>query len=171
MRFLYLVAFLLCFQAFGSETKRTSVSWQLGPESSSYNVDIGIASSSTVGIHYQQQFSEQRGTKTTYMLNGFSNYGVNYEHFIGSDAQRFKSGIVLTAGIHQTKLSEDSIHQEVTINSKETFRPGDSRLGGRIAASYRWYSSSIFAGAGIEGNKTGKATVFLPIKVQVGILF
>lgn len=167
-----LVIFILAStSAFASPDKRTSVSWQIGPDSSSYNLDIGINSSSTLGLHYQQQFAEQKDSSTTYMVNGFTNYGLNYEYFLGPDQERFKSGIVVTAGVHVTKLSQDSIHQEITLDGKEIFKPGDSKAGGRIAASYRWYSSSLFAGAGVEGSKTGKAVVFLPVKVQLGVLF
>lgn len=171
MKLLSLLIIFALNSAFAASVKRTSVSWQLGPESSSYNLDIGIAKSSTLGIHFQQQFAENKTSNSTYMLNGFSNYGLNYEHFLGPDKKRFLSGVVLSAGIHLSKLSESSIHQEIILNSKETFRPGDSKLGGRFAASYRFYSNSLFAGAGIEANKTGKALIFLPLKVQLGLLF
>lgn len=157
--------------AHASNSKRTSVSWQLGPESSAYNLDIGINNSSTLGIHYQQQFAEQKSSGTTFMLNGLSNYGLNYEYFLGPDRKRFKSGLVLSAGVHYTKLSTDTIHHSINFEGKQEIRPGDGLVGGRIAANYRWYSSSVFAGLGMEGSKVGKANIFLPIKVQLGIIF
>jgi hypothetical protein len=171
MKYILLLSILFSTALFASPAKRTSVSWQVGPDSSSYNLDIGINRSSTLGIHFQQQFFKQKDSSTTYLLNGFSNYGMNYEYFLGPDQERFKSGVVLTVGVHITNLNENSIHQEITLDGKEIFTPGDSKTGGRLAACYRWYTSSIFAGVGVEGSKTGKANVFLPVKIQVGILF
>lgn len=105
------------------------------------------------------------------MLDGLSNYGVNYEHFLGPDLERFQSGLVVSGGIHMTKLSEKSFHQELILEGKQSIKPGESHFGARLAASYRWYSDFIFAGAGIEGSKVGKANIFLPLKVQIGIIF
>lgn len=117
------------------------------------------------------QFSEQKSSNTNFLVKGLSNYGLNYEHFIGKNAEKFKSGIVLTAGVHYTKLEESSIHQIVIYEGKESIRSGESKKGMRLAASYRWYSRTLFAGAGIEGSKTGKAVSFLPIKIQLGLVF
>lgn len=163
-------SFTLISVASGSE-KRTSASWQLGPESSSFNLDFGIARHSTLGLHYQLQFDENRDSKSTYVVRGFSNYGLNYELFLGPDMERFRSGLVVTAGVNYTKLSEGSIHQEITLEQKETFKPGDGKLGGRLAVNYRWYGDSLFAGVGVEGSKVGKAFTFLPVKVQLGLVF
>lgn len=166
-----LLTTLLFTRAFASENKRASVSWQLGPESSSYNLDIGVSRVSTLGAHYQMQFSEQSSSNTNFLVKGLSNYGVNYEHFVGKNAARFKTGIVLTAGFHYTKLEENSIHQEVIFDGSEKIKSGESRKGARLAASYRWYSRTLFAGAGVEGSKVGKAISFLPIKIQLGVVF
>ncbi|MFT6071416.1 MAG: hypothetical protein ACJAT2_001595 [Bacteriovoracaceae bacterium] len=162
---------LLFSKAFASGDKKMSVSWQLGPETSSYNLDVGVSRVSTLGLHYQMQFSEQKSSNTNFLVKGLSNYGLNYEHFVGPNASKFKSGFVLTAGIHMTKLEESSIHQVIIYEGKEEIRSGESEMGGRIAASYRFYARSLFAGAGVEGSKVGKAVSFLPIKVQLGVVF
>lgn len=162
---------LLFSKVHANENKRASVSWQIGPETSSYNLDVGVSRVSTLGLHYQMQFSEQKSSNTNFLVKGLSNYGLNYEHFIGKSAEKFKSGIVLTAGLHYTKLEENSIHQIVIYEGKESIKSGESRSGGRLAASYRWYSRTLFAGAGAEASKTGKALSFLPIKIQLGVVF
>ncbi len=174
MKKLLLITFLITLtfsKAFASEDQKLSVSWQLGPETSSYNLDVGVSRVSTLGLHYQMQFSEQKSSNTNFLVKGLSNYGLNYEHFIGSNASKFKTGLVLTAGIHITKLEESSIHQIVIYEGKEEIKSGESRTGGRIAASYRFYAKSLFAGAGVEGSKVGKAVSFLPIKLQLGVVF
>jgi len=168
---LFLLIFIFSLSALGQEQKRTSVSWQLGPESSSYNLDIGVSKSSTVGVHFQQQFAEQKSSNTTYMLNGLYNFGANYEYFLGPDRERFKSGLVLSGGVHYTSLDKDSIHHSINFEGKQEIKPGESLFGARLAASYRLYSESIFGGLGIEASKVGKATIFLPIKLQLGIVF
>ncbi|MBK22820.1 MAG: hypothetical protein CME70_02350 [Halobacteriovorax sp.] len=170
-RVFFLIIFIFCSSAYGLDQKRTSVSWQLGPESSSYNLDIGINKSSTIGVHYQQQFAQQKSSNTTYMLNGLYNFGANYEYYLGPDRERFKSGLVLSGGVHYTKLDKDSIHHSINFEGKQEIKPGESLFGARLAASYRLYSESLFGGLGIEASKVGKATIFLPIKLQIGIVF
>lgn len=168
---IFFIVFLSISKAMAFENKKASVSWQLGPETSSYNLDVGISSVSTLGVHYQMQFSEQKSSNTNFLVKGLSNYGLNYEHYVGKNASKFKSGLVLTAGIHYTKLDEDSIHQVVIYEGDETIKAGESRKGARIAASYRFHSRALFAGAGMEATRVGKATSFLPIKIQVGVAF
>lgn len=168
---LFFFSLAIFTKAFAFEGKKASVSWQLGPETSSYNLDIAVSNVSTLGLHYQMQFSEQTSSNTNFLVKGLSNYGLNYEHFIGKEAKKFSSGVVLSAGVHFTKLEESSIHQVIIYEGKEIIKGGETRMGGRIAASYRWYSRTLFAGAGIEGSKVGKAVSFLPLKVQLGVVF
>ncbi len=168
--FVFLI-FIFSLSVSAGVQKRTSVSWQLGPESSSYNLDIGINKSSTIGIHYQQQFAEQKSSKSTYMLNGLYNFGANYDYFLGPDRERFRSGLVLSGGVHLTKLDKESIHHSINFEGKQEIKAGESLFGARLAASYRLYSDSIFGGLGIEASKVGKAMIFLPIKIQLGIVF
>lgn len=171
MKTTLILFFLSLSSAFASADKTASVSWQLGPETSSYNLDIGVSNVSTIGVHYQMQFSEQKSSNTNFLVKGLSNYGLNYEHYVGKNAEKFRSGIVLTAGVHYTKLDESSLHQEIIFEGKEKLKGGEGRTGGRIAASYRYHTRALFAGVGTELTKVGKAVSFLPVKVQVGVAF